>query len=196
MVNCASASGYAFGFSLLDILLMLSVGLLKKRRRRIQFGQLNCAKKVRSKERTNKEIRAKTVNSATPRTTCARRKRRRNDWKTNQLLTRIQFTILQRERENSSFYGKEKTTHKLYIIPFTQQKVYYYYIVYTCKASRLSLFFFFFFFSVEEERELELGVKLLFVCACFCVDNSDDDFESKGTAAFFFLGASLLNPTP
>ena len=102
----------------------------------------------------------------------------------------------ERERENSSFYGKEKTTHKLYIIPFTQQKVYYYYIVYTCKASRLSLFFFFFFFSVGEERELELGVKLLFVCACFCVDNSDDDFESKGTAAFFFLGASLLNPTP
>ena len=109
MVNCASASGYAFGFSLLDILLMLSVVLLNKRRRRIQFGQLNSAKKVRSKERTNKEIRAKTVKSATPRMTCTRRKRRCNNWKTNQLLTRIQFTIA--ERENSSFYGKEKTTH-------------------------------------------------------------------------------------
>jgi|MDTC01.2.fsa_nt_gb hypothetical protein len=60
MVNCASASGYAFGFSLLDIfLLMLSVGLLNTRRGRIQFGQLKSAKKVRSKERTNKVIHTK-----------------------------------------------------------------------------------------------------------------------------------------
>lgn len=121
MVNCASASGYAFGFSLLDILLMLSVGLLNTRRGRIQFGQLKSAKKVRSKERTNKEIYTKIKRVA--RTTCARRKRRRNNWKTNQLLTRLQFTIA--ERENSSFYGKEKTTHN-YIIPFKHNKKVYY----------------------------------------------------------------------
>ena len=125
MVNCASASGYAFGFSLLDILLMLSEGLLNKRRRRIQFGQLNCAKKVRSKERTNKEIRAKTVNSATPRTTCARRKRRRNDWKTNQLLARIQFTILQREREREFFFLRERkdNTQIIYNTFYTTESV-------------------------------------------------------------------------
>lgn len=109
MVNCASASGYAFGFSLLDIfLLMLSVGLLNTRRGRIQFGQLKSAKKVRSKERTNKEIHTK-IKRVT-RTTCARRKRRRNNWKTNQLLKRT----IQRENERI-LYGKEKTTHN-YII--------------------------------------------------------------------------------
>lgn len=103
MVNCASASGYAFGFSLLDIfLLMLSVGLLNTRRGRIQFGQLKSAKKVRSKERTNKEIHTK-IKRVT-RTTCARRKRRRNNWKTNQLLTRMQF----RERMREFFTGKKR----------------------------------------------------------------------------------------
>ena len=102
-----------------------------------------------------------------------------------------------REREREFFFLRERkdNTQIIYNTFYTTESVLLY-IVYTCKASRLSLFFFFFFFSVEEERELELGVKLLFVCACFCVDNSDDDFESKGTAAFFFLGASLLNPTP
>ena len=119
MVNCASASGYAFGFSLLDIfLLMLSVGLLNTRRGRIQFGQLKSAKKVRSKERTNKEIYTK-IKRVT-RTTCARRKRRRNNWKTNQLLKRT----IQRENERI-LYGKEKTTHN-YILPFKHNKKVYY----------------------------------------------------------------------
>jgi hypothetical protein len=103
MVNCASASGYAFGFSLLDIfLLMLSVGLLNTRRGRIQFGQLKSAKKVRSKERTNKEIYTK-IKRVT-RTTCTRRKRRRDNWKTNQLLTRMQF----RERMREFFFLRER----------------------------------------------------------------------------------------
>jgi len=123
IVNCASASGYAFGFSLLDIfLLMLSVGLLNTRRGRIQFGQLKSAKKVRSKERTNKVIHTK-IKRVT-RTTCARRKRRRNNWKTNQLLKRT----IQRENERI-LYGKEKTTHN-YILPFKHNKKVYYYIVY------------------------------------------------------------------
>ena len=104
------------------------MGLLNKRRRRIQFGQLNSAKKVRSKERTNKEIHTK-IKRVT-RTTCTRRKRRRNNWKTNQLLTRMQFTIA--ERENSSFYGKEKTTHN-YIIPFKHNRKCIIYSLYIIK---------------------------------------------------------------
>ena len=131
MVNCASASGYAFGFSLLDIfLLMLSVGLLNTRRGRIQFGQLKSAKKVRSKERTNKVIHTK-IKSAT-RTTCTRRKRRRNNWKTNQLLTRIQFTILQREREREFFFLRERkdNTQIIYNTFYTTESVLLLYSLY------------------------------------------------------------------
>ena len=48
----------------------------------------------------------------------------------------------------------------------------------------------------EEERELELGVGMLFVCACFCVDNSDD-FERKNSRLFLSRGApTCLNHTP
>ena len=126
IVNCASASGYAFGFSLLDIfLLMLSVGLLNTRRGRIQFGQLKSAKKVRSKERTNKEIYTKIKRVA--RTTCARRKRRRNNWKTNQLLTRMQF----RERVREFFTGKKRQHTIIYYLLNTTRKciIYSLYII-------------------------------------------------------------------
>ena len=117
IVNCASASGYAFGFSLLDIfLLMLSVGLLNTRRGRIQFGQLKSAKKVRSKERTNKVIHTK-IKRVT-RTTCARRKRRRNNWKTNQLLTRMRF----RERMREFFTGKKRQHTIIYYLLNTTRK--------------------------------------------------------------------------
>ena len=190
MVNCASASGYAFGFSLLDIfLLMLSVGLLNTRRGRIQFGQLKSAKKVRSKERTNKVIHTK-IKSAT-RTTCTRRKRRRNNWKTNQLLTRMQFTIA--ERENSSFYGKEKTTHN-YIIPFKHNRKCIIYSLYIIKLHGSHCFSSSSLLKRRENSSSALECRLfarVFALTILMI-------LSARTAAFFFLGerqrVSTLHP--
>tara|TARA_B110000483_G_scaffold67339_1_gene84244 strand:+ start:6872 stop:7144 length:273 start_codon:yes stop_codon:yes gene_type:complete len=83
------------------------------------------------------------------------------------------------QRERILLFTGKKRQHTI-IIPFTQQKVYYY-IVYICKASRLSLFF---FFSVEE-RELELGVGMLFA-RVFALTILM--ILRAITAAFFFLG--------
>ena len=118
MVNCASASGTLSGFKLLDILLMLSVGLLNKRREKNSIWSSSTArrKSARKKERIKRSA-PKLVKPRDPEDDVARRKRRRNDWKTNQLLTRIQFTILQRERERERillFTGK-KRQHTNYI---------------------------------------------------------------------------------
>ena len=190
MVNCASASGYAFGFSLLDIfLLMLSVGLLNTRRGRIQFGQLKSAKKVRSKERTNKVIYTKIKRVA--RTTCARRKRRRNNWKTNQLLTRMQF----RERMREFFTGKKRQHTIIYYLLNTTRKC----IIYSLYIIKLHGSHCFSSSSLLKRRENSSSA---LECCLFARVFALTILMSLSarTAAFFFLGGApktcVLNPKP
>ena len=166
---------------------MLSVGLLNTRRGRIQFGQLKSAKKVRSKERTNKVIHTK-IKSAT-RTTCTRRKRRRNNWKTNQLLTRT----IQRENNERILYGKEKTTHN-YIIPFKHNRKCIIYSLYIIKLHGSHCFSSSSLLKRRENSSSALECCLfarVFALTILMI-------LSARTAAFFFLGerqrVSTLHP--
>jgi len=95
---------------------MLSVGLLNTRRGRIQFGQLKSAKKVRSKERTNKEIYTK-IKSAL-------RGRRVHDVNDDAIIgKRTNFLSGQfRERMREFFTGKKRQHTIIYYLLNTTRK--------------------------------------------------------------------------
>ena len=129
------------------------------------------------------------IKSAT-RTTCTRRKRRRNNWKTNQLLTRT----IQRENNERILYGKEKTTHN-YIIPFKHNRKCIIYSLYIIKLHGSHCFSSSSSLSKRRENSSSALECCLFA-RVFALTILM--ILSARTAAFFFLGerqrVSTLHP--